>query len=79
MSGDELRALAKIAEVTVKELVNPKSQAYKKLQPDLAAMDEKEVIELIDSEPRILKRPVLSDGKRMVSGFSEAAFQTLLS
>lgn len=79
MSGEELRTLAKITKVTVKELVNPKSQAFKKLQPDLDAMGEEEVIELINGEPRILKRPVLSDGSRTVSGFSEAAFQTMLS
>jgi len=41
-------------------------------------MKDAEVIQLINSEPRIMKRPVLSDGQRLVIGFSEEAFQTML-
>lgn len=79
LSGEEMQGLAQLAKTTVKQMLNPKSQAFKKLKPDLEAMDEQEVIQLIASEPRILKRPVLSDGRRMVSGFSEPAFEAMLS
>jgi len=73
-----LRGLAQTANSTVKDLINIKSQAYKKIKPDLAGMKDAEVIQLINSEPRIMKRPVLSDGQRLVIGFSEEAFQTML-
>ena len=79
LSSEELKSLAQVANVAVKDLINLKSQAFKKLQPDLAAMDDQEVIQLISSEPRIIKRPVLSDGQRLVTGFSEDAFQSMLS
>ncbi len=73
-----MRGLAQTANSTVKDLINIKSQAYKKIKPDLAGMKDAEVIQLINSEPRIMKRPVLSDGQRLVIGFSEEAFQTML-
>lgn len=79
LSGEELQGLAQVANAAVKDLINLKSQAFKKLQPDLAAMDDQEVIQLISSEPRIMKRPMLSDGQRLVTGFSEDAFQSMLS
>ena len=79
LNGDELQGLAQRANSTVKDLINLKSQAFKKLKPDLAGMKDPEVIQLINSEPRIMKRPVLSDGQRLVTGFSEEAFRTMLS
>ncbi len=74
-----MQDLAQAANSTVKDLINSKSQAFKKLKPDLAGMKDPEVIQLIYSEPRIMKRPVLSDGQHLVIGFSEEAFQAMLS
>lgn len=79
MSADELKGLAEVGKTTLKELVNPKSQAFKKLHPDLAAMNDEGVINLINGEPRILRRPLLSNGKQVVIGFVESAFQDMLS
>ncbi len=78
MNGDELQGLAKLGKMTLKELVNTKSQAFKKLQPDLTIMNDEEVIQLINNEPRIMRRPVLSNGKRIVIGFTEPAFEDVL-
>lgn len=79
LNGDELKKLAKVGKITLKELVNLKSQAFKKLQPDLTAMNDEEVMQLINSEPRIMRRPVLSNGKQMVIGFTESEFENMLS
>jgi len=74
----ELGKLAQTGRMTVKDMVNPKSQAFKKIQPDLAAMDEDQVLELIRSDPRILRRPVIADEKGLMLGFIEAAYQERL-
>jgi len=74
----ELRELAQTGEMMVKDMVNPKSQAFKKIQPDLEAMDEDQVLELIKSDPRILRRPIIADEKGIMLGFSEAAYQERL-
>lgn len=74
----ELKTLAAQHGATIKELVNTKSQAYKNLQPDLANMDEKALFELVSANPRILVRPLLSDGKQMVTGFKEDQYRKFL-
>lgn len=79
LSGDEIQGLARVARASVKDLINPRSQAFKKRRPDLAAMDDEEVVRLIVSDPRIMKRPVLSDGQRLVTGFAEDEFLSMLT
>ena len=74
-----MRRLAAQNGSTIKELVNPKSQAYKKLQPDLTTMDEQAVFELVAANPRIMVRPMLSDGKKMVMGFKEDQYKRFLN
>ncbi|NMC28032.1 MAG: hypothetical protein GYA42_07775 [Syntrophomonadaceae bacterium] len=78
LDSKELVQLAQIGRLTVKEMVNPKSQAFKKIQPDLEAMTEGQVTELIKSDPRILRRPIIADEKGLMLGFSEGAYQERL-
>jgi len=78
LDSKEIGQLAQIGRLTVKEMVNPKSQAFKKIQSDLASMDEHQVLDLIRSDPRILRRPIIADEKGLMLGFSEAAYQERL-
>lgn len=71
--------MAQIGRLTVKEMVNPKSQAFKKIKPDLDAMTEGQVTELITSDPRILRRPIIADEKGLMLGFSEGAYRERLA
>ncbi len=75
----ELGQLAQIGRLTIKEMVNPKSQSFKKIMPDLDAMTEEQVMELIKSDPRILRRPIIADEKGLMLGFSEGAYQERLA
>lgn len=71
--------LAQLGRMTLKDLVNPKSQAYKRLKPDLSAMNERDIIAMINSEPRILRRPIITNGNQLAIGFSEGTYQEMLS
>lgn len=75
----ELRKIADIAGVQLTDLVNTRSQAYKKLQPDLATLDDEGIAALIAGEPRILKRPLLLQGKEFLSGFKEKEYEEMLN
>lgn len=70
--------LARTGKINLKDLVNAKSQTFKKLQPDLEAMDEAQVVALITSDPRILRRPIVADAKGLLLGFTEAAYEERL-
>lgn len=74
----ELKQIAHVAGVQLADLVNTKSQAYKKLQPDLTVLDDEGIAALIAGEPRLLKRPVLIQGKKFLSGFKEKEYEELL-
>lgn len=78
LEKQELQRLAQAGGMTIKEMVNTKSQSFKKVKPDLAAMDEDQVAELIGREPRILKRPMIADRQGLLLGFSEASYQERL-
>lgn len=71
----ELQKLAQEGGLSIKDLVNTKSQAYKKIQPDLSNMNEAAVFDLISANPRILIRPMLSDGKRLLLRFKDEEYR----
>ena len=74
----ELKQIAKINNLNVKDLINLKSQVFKKLKPDLKNMDEKSIANLINENPRILLRPILTDGETLVLGFKENQYKELI-
>lgn len=74
-SYEELQNLAKLAQKEIKELVNRRSQAFKKMPADIDKMNNEEVAKIINENPRILLRPILTDGVSLVSGFKEENYQ----
>lgn len=60
------------------QLVNTKSQTYKKIRPDLASMGESEVARLIKENPKMMVRPVLADSRQAVVGFNENGYRQLM-
>lgn len=75
---EELKHLAGLADLQVKDLINRKSQVFKKLQPDLSSLLPEELAALVQENPRILIRPLLSDGSILLTGFKEEKYQQLL-
>lgn len=75
----ELKKLAAQMKMGVDRLVNTKSQDYKNLKPDLAEMKDSEIADLIKDYPRIMVRPIISDGQRMLTGFKEDEYSAFFS
>lgn len=76
---EALQYLAGLADLQVKELLNRKSQSFKKLQPDLSSLLPEEAAALVREDPRILIRPLLTDDKILLTGFKEENYQQLLA
>ncbi len=55
--------------MTVKDLLNPKSSGFKSLGLDLEKLSDGEAARLINEHPKIMRRPLLSDGKKLAAGF----------
>ncbi len=80
LAADELKEIALKGNLSVKELLNPRSAAFKKLGLDLSTTSDEEAARLIFENPRIMRRPLLTDGKELLFGFDAekyAAFAAL--
>ncbi|WP_061859511.1 Spx/MgsR family RNA polymerase-binding regulatory protein [Priestia megaterium] len=60
------------------ELLAKRSQEYKKLNVDVDSMTLSEVVNLLIEHPRLLRRPILTDGKKLVVGYNESALKSLV-
>ncbi len=63
--------MANLAGLEITGLINKKSQVFKKLAVSLTELDDNGIIQLIENNPRIIIRPIISGGKRLLFGFKE--------
>ncbi len=54
LSREEIEALAKLAGLEVRELVNTKSQVFKKMNVSLSELNNDDVIRLMQQNPPVL-------------------------
>jgi arsenate reductase len=75
-SVDTLAGIIKLSGLEVKKFFNTSGDAYKEmnLKDKLPAMSEQEKIELLASNGRLIKRPVVTDGAKVTVGFKEDEF-----
>lgn len=77
-SVEELFALAARGGITIADLVNPKSQGLKKLGTDPSSLSEQEAAELLSKNPKVIYRPLLTDGKSLAVGFKPEQMEKLI-
>jgi arsenate reductase-like glutaredoxin family protein len=53
---------------------SPSSKPYRDLRGE--ATDD-ELVEMMANEPRLIRRPILSDGKRVVFGFKQGDYDEM--
>ncbi len=60
--------------MAVTELINPKSSGFKKMALELSQITEQEAAGLINEHPKIMRRPLLTDGNNLIAGFDLKKF-----
>lgn len=75
----ELESLAQTAGLTVKDLVNQRSPGYRKLGVNLEEISQEEAGQMMVDNPRIIIRPILTDGQTLVLGFRPEEMEDLIS
>ena len=65
----------------MKKLFNTSGEQYKKLRikDKIGDMTEVQAIELLSSNGRLVKRPIVVDGNRITVGFDEIEYKEVLS
>ncbi|WP_214824337.1 Spx/MgsR family RNA polymerase-binding regulatory protein [Exiguobacterium algae] len=73
---DELLQLLAISEDGVDSLLATRSQAFKQLDVDVEDLKLSELLKLMSENPKLLKRPILTDGKEVIVGYDKASIET---
>lgn len=76
-SKEELRNLVQRSGLDIRKFFNTSGEVYKSmdLKDKLPQMSEEEMLELLASNGRLIKRPIVTNGERVTVGFKEAMFE----
>lgn len=69
LTADEIYFLLSFTTEGLDELLATRSQSYKDLNINIDDLPLSQVVELIIDNPKLLKRPIISDGKYLVVGY----------
>jgi arsenate reductase (glutaredoxin) len=75
-SKEKLKAYYEASGFPLKKFFNTSGQKYRELglKDKLATMSEDEQLELLASDGMLIKRPIVTDGKKLTLGFKESDF-----
>ncbi len=75
---EELKALAAQHGLKAKELINKKSRTLKKMGVDPENIGEEEAVKVAGENPRVLIRPIITRGEKIVLGFKTPELEAIL-
>lgn len=75
LAAAEIRALARHAPEGVRSLLSTRSTQYKALGLDRKKVSDDELVALMAREPRLIRRPLVQAGDRLVIGFDREALE----
>ncbi|MCH7984172.1 MAG: hypothetical protein IIC28_09410 [Chloroflexi bacterium] len=76
MTVDEINRLSELS--SVDEMFawkSPSSRPYRELR---GTATDAELVELMANEPRLIRRPILTDGSQIVFGFKQGAYDEFI-
>lgn len=75
-SASALKAVAQQAGRDVKKMFNTSGVVYREqnIKAKLAELSDADMLKLLASDGRLIKRPIVTDGKASTVGFDEAEF-----
>lgn len=79
LTVNELQAILAMTVEGTDEIISTRSKAYKELDLDIDTIPLQQLLELIHEEPRLLRRPIIMDEKRLQIGFHEDDIRQFLS
>jgi arsenate reductase len=76
-SKEELKDILKDSGLSIKKLFNTSGVKYRELglKEVIPTKSEDELLELLASDGKLIKRPLLTDGKNATVGFNEEVFE----
>ncbi|MEE6725717.1 transcriptional regulator SpxA [Pediococcus acidilactici] len=78
LSAAEIKQVLQLTENGTEEIVSRRSKVFQELDVDLDALSLKQLIDLIEKNPGLLRRPILVDDKRLQVGYNEDEIRRFL-
>lgn len=78
ISADALREILSKTENGTDDIISIRSKIFQKLDLDIDSLSINELIELIEENPSLLRRPIILDEKRLQIGFNEDDIRVFL-
>lgn len=72
---EELMDIIKKTNNGTEEILSTRSQYFKSLNMDIENMKVSEFLEFLSREPKLLKRPILTNGDNIVIGYNKSALE----
>lgn len=78
MSIQEIKDILKMTEEGTEEIISTRSKTYEELNLDLDSLPLKELYNVIQKHPGLLRRPIIIDEKRLQVGYNEDEIRRFL-
>jgi regulatory protein spx len=78
LRADEIKAILRLTEDGTEEIISKNSNTYKELDVDIDSLPLKQLYQLIMDNPKILKRPIMLDEKRIQVGYNDEEIRSFL-
>jgi regulatory protein spx len=78
LSLAEIKNIMRLTDEGTEEIISKRSKTYQELKIDVNQLTLKELYELIQKYPSILKRPIMVDEKRLQVGYNEDEIRKFL-
>ncbi|MGH1832719.1 Spx/MgsR family RNA polymerase-binding regulatory protein [Enterococcus gilvus] len=78
LTQQELRQLITLCQNGVDPILSKKSKAYKSLNIDFEDVSFNQLLVLLSQYPKLVKRPIIFDERKLLIGFNEEEIRTLL-
>jgi Spx/MgsR family transcriptional regulator len=76
-TSKELVEMLSLTTEGLDELLATRSRIFKSLNQDVNDLTLSQVINMLIEEPRLLKRPIVTDGKKLVVGYNPDALKSI--
>ncbi|KKI90524.1 ArsR family transcriptional regulator [Bacillus sp. SA1-12] len=78
LSIDEIKSILRLTEEGTTEIISTNSKSFHKLNVNIESLSLNEFYKLIMQDPKILRRPIIQDEKRLQVGYNEEEIRRFL-
>ncbi|MDR1781561.1 MAG: transcriptional regulator Spx [Bacilli bacterium] len=71
LSKDEIKAILEKTENGFEDIISTRSKVFKEKNVDLDSMSMNELLDFIEENPSVLKRPIIIDDRRLQIGYND--------